>query len=105
MWSESASRIGAAAVAVEEEEAELHEIKNSYILDWENGVITCTLPLRGRERDFLSSNEDRALKVLDSQCRKYSGDIETKTAILNSFQKLFDQGFIVYIEDLSEELK
>ena len=87
------------------EEAELHEIKNSYILDWENGVITCTLPLRGRERDFLSSNEDRALKVLDSQCRKYSGDIETKTAILNSFQKLFDQGFIVYIEDLSEELR
>ena len=87
------------------EETELYEIKNSYFLDWERGVISCTLPLRGRERDFLSSNEERAMKVLDSQCRKYSSDIETKQAIIQSFKKLIEKGYIVYIEDLPDELK
>ena len=85
------------------EEAELYEIKKSYHLDWENKVIKCTLPLRGKERDFLSSNEDRALKILDSQCRRYHKDTETKQTVLQAFQKLIDRGFIVFMEDLSEE--
>jgi len=87
------------------EETELHEIRNSYTLDWENGVITCTLPMRGRERDFLTSNEDRALKILDGQCKRYHRDVETRNAIVESFQKLIDKGFIYFIEDLSDELK
>jgi len=87
------------------EETELYEIRNSYKLDWKNGIITCTLPLRGKERDFLSSNEDRALKVLDSQCKRYYQDKETRDAIVQSFQKLIQQGYIFFIEDLSEDLK
>ena len=87
------------------EEAELHEIKNSYKFDWDQGVINCTLPLRGKERDFLSSNEDRARKVLDSQCRKYSKDSDTKEAILSAFQKLIDKKYIMFIEEMSDEVK
>ena len=87
------------------EEAELYEIKKSYNLDWANGVITCTLPLRGKERDFLSSNEDRALKILNAQCKRYYNDVETRTAIIQAFQKLIDSGFIVFIDDMSEQLK
>ena len=74
-------------------------------MDWENGIITCTLPLRGKERDFLSSNEDRALKVLDTQCKRYYQDKETGDAIVQSFQKLIQQGYIFFIDDLSEDLK
>ena len=68
-------------------------------------MITCTLPLRAKERDFLSTNEDRALKILDSQCKRYFNDTETKDAIVLAFKKLIDKGYIVFIDDMSEELK
>ena len=87
------------------EETELYEIKKSYCLDWEKGVITCTLPLRGKERDFLSTNEDRALRILDSQCRRYYKDKETKDAIVNAFQKLIDKGYITFIDDMPEHVR
>ena len=87
------------------EESELFEIKNSYQFDWEHGVIMCTLPLRGRERDFLSSNEQRAMKVLDSQCRKYFKDQEVKETVLAGFQKLIDKGYIMFIDEMTEEMK
>ena len=45
------------------EEAEDYEIRNSVELNWEKKMIFVSLPLRGKERDFLSSNQDRALKV------------------------------------------
>ena len=47
------------------EEAEMVEIRNSVRLDLENKKILCTLPLRGKEEDFLSPNRDRCVKVLD----------------------------------------
>ena len=86
------------------EESELYEIKKSVSLDWKNGRIICTLPLRGKERDFLTSNEDRALRVLESQCRKYFGDDETKATILASFEKLFEKKYIVFLDSLPEEI-
>ena len=87
------------------EESELYEIKNSVHLDWEEKKITCTLPLRGIERDFLTSNEDRALRILDSQCRKYFKDEETKASIVAAFQKLIDKGYIQFIDDLPADLQ
>jgi hypothetical protein len=87
------------------EESELYEIKKSVHLEWENRRIICCLPLRGKERDFLTSNEDRALKVLDSQCRKYFKDEETKSTIVAAFDKLIDKGYIVFLDDMTEELK
>ena len=87
------------------EEAELYTIKQSYSFDWEKGVINCTLPLRGPERDFLSSNQDRALKVLESQCRKYHTDAEVKEPVLDAFKKLMDKKYIVFLDEIPEEIK
>ena len=87
------------------EESELYEIKKSVNLDWENRKIICSLPTRGKERDFLSSNEDRALKVLETQCKKYFKDEETKATIVAAFDKLIDKGYIVFLADMAEEIK
>ena len=87
------------------EESELYEIKKSVNIDWQNRKIVCSLPLRGKERDFLSSNADRALKVLESQCKKYFKDDETKATINAAFKKLIDKGYIVFLPDMTEETR
>ena len=56
------------------QEAETLLIEESVTLDWENNRIICTLPVRGAERDFLTTNRAVALKVLDQLCRKWSKD-------------------------------
>ena len=85
------------------EEAEDYEIRKSVMLDWENQKITVSLPLRGKEREFLTSNHERALKVLESQCKKYHNDTETKITVTAAFQKLIDKGFIIFLEDMTNE--
>ena len=77
------------------------EISNSVKLNWENKVIVCSLPLRGKEEDYLSSNRNRALKVLDQQCARYHTDLETRAAIVAAFKKLMDRGHAVKLDDLS----
>ena len=87
------------------EEAEMVEIRDSVRLDLKNKKIQCTLPLRGKEEDFLSPNRDRCVKVLDQQCNKYFDDDKTRESIKTAFKKLFDNGHIVKLDDISEELK
>ena len=87
------------------EEAEMVEIRNSVKLDFEKKEIVCSLPLRGKEEDFLSSNRNKALKVLDQQCSKYYEDVETRETIVAAFNKLIDRGHAVKLDELSEELK
>ena len=87
------------------EESELYEIKKSVNIDWQNRRIICSLPLRGKERDFLSSNGERALKVLESQCKKYFKDNETKDTINAAFKKLIDKGYIVFLPDMTEDTR
>ena len=77
------------------EEAEMVEIKESVKLDLENKKIRCTLPLRGKEEDFLSPNRTRCVKILDQQCKKYFNDEATRKSIVAAFEKLFDNGHIV----------
>ena len=86
------------------EESELYEIKKSVTLDWQNSKIVCSLPLRGKERDFLCSNEDRALRVLESQCRKYYKDEETRSAIVTAFNKLIEKKYIVFLEHIPPDV-
>merc|ERR1712013_959966 len=50
------------------EEAGDQAIRDAVSIDYEKKKITCILPLRGEEHEFLSSNKATALKVLDSQC-------------------------------------
>ena len=85
------------------EESEMHEIKKSVHLDFKNGRIQCSLPTRGTERDYLASNRDRAVKVLQQQIKKYSSDVETKQTILEAFDKLFSNGHARLLSELSEE--
>ena len=76
------------------------ECLNSVNLDWEKKKRTCILLLCSIKRDFLTSNEDRALKILDAQCRRYIKDEQTKADILAALQKLMDKEYIKFIEDL-----
>ena len=83
------------------EEAEMELIRKSVVLDFENKRIICQLPLRGPEEDFLTTNRDRALKVLEQQCRKYYKDADTKEVVLKAFKKLFDNGHAGPVQDLT----
>ena len=85
------------------EECEQFEINKSVKLDLVNRKIQCTLPLIGKESDFLTSNRERAFKILMQQCKKYHSDSDTKKVILKAFAKLFDNGHARLLSDLSSE--
>ena len=77
-------------------------VKDSIYLDWENKKIVCSLPVRGEETDFLTSNKDIAMKVLDQQCKRWYND-ENKDSILEAFEKLFKTGDTRFMHQLSDE--
>ena len=84
------------------EEAELEQCRESVKLDYANQRIICSLPLRGEEEKFLGPNRDIALKILDQQTRKYKGNLEVEQLILKAFEKMFKNGHIRFIRDLTE---
>ena len=43
--------------------------------------------------------------MLESQCKKYFNNPETKESVIAAFQKLIDKGYIRFIEDLPEDIK
>ena len=87
------------------EECERYEINKSVVIDLENKKIQCSLPLMGKERDYLTCNRDKALKILIQQCRKYHKDPETKKTILEAFTKPFSNGHAVLLSNLTTEQK
>ena len=68
-----------------------------------NKKIVVTLPKRGDEEQFLTSNRDIALKVLDGVCRKASSNDQTKLEISKALDKLFKHGHAVFLQELSKE--
>jgi hypothetical protein len=84
------------------EEQEMQLVRESIYLDWDKKKIVCTLPVRGEETDFLTSNKDIAMKVLDQQCKRWHKD-ENKESILAAFQKLFRTGDTRFMDRLSAE--
>ena len=87
------------------EEAEMYAIKQSIFLNYDEKRIDCSLPLRGPEREFMSTNRNQAVAILNKQCKQYFGDSEVKESINKAFKKLMDRGFIKLIEDLTDEQK
>ena len=87
------------------EEAEDAEICKSVNLDFENRRIFCYLPLRGREEDFLTSNFNSALKIMDKQCQLYAKEPETRDMIVKGMSKLFEQGDAKFLDILPEKLR
>ena len=85
------------------EESEMQLVRESVHLDWDQGKIICTLPVRGPERDFLSSNKAQALKILDQQCVKWSKDEASKPIILAAFEKLYKTGDTRFLNQMSQE--
>ena len=43
--------------------------------------------------------------MLESQCKKYFKDNETKATINAAFKKLIDKGYIVFLPDMTEETR
>ena len=72
------------------------------MIDWEKKKITCLLPLRGKEEDFVSCNREIALRILNQQCSKYSKDKETKETVVKALKKLFDNNFACLFSELTE---
>ena len=85
------------------EEAETVAISESVKLDLENKRIICSLPLRGEETEFLSTNRAQAEKILNQQCSKYFKDGASKPVILKAFKKLFDNNHAKLLRDLPSE--
>ena len=52
------------------------------------------------KKDFLTTNRDRAVKVLDQQCRKYHADKEVTEIASKAFLKLLDNGHAAFIQDV-----
>ena len=86
------------------EEAEMELIDQSVALDLENKQITCSLPTRGDESQFLTSNYGQAKKILEQQIRQYSDQQETKELIMKAFNKLFDNGHAAFLEDIPADV-
>ena len=87
------------------EEAEDQAIRESVNIDFEKKKITCVLPLRGKEEEFLCNNRAIAERVLDSQCKKVQNDEEARNTVIKSFYKLFDGGFARRFDELDESQK
>ena len=87
------------------EEAEDQMIRDSITIDRAKKHIICDLPVRGEEREFLSSNRDLASKILQQQCTKYEKDSETRESIVKAIDKLIRNKQMVLWSDLSEEQK
>ena len=85
------------------EEAELDLIDRSVKLDLVNKQISCSLPLRGEERAYLSNNYFKAKKILEQQIKQYANQPDTKDLIIKAFDKLFTNGHAAFISDLSPE--
>ena len=87
------------------EEAEMELIDQSLKLDLVNRKIVCTLPLKGEEKQFLNSNYNQALKILEQQVKQYSKQDNTRELIIKAFNILFDNGYASYMKDLAGEEK
>jgi hypothetical protein len=74
-------------------------IKHSVSLDYTNKQIMATLPLRGKEEEFLSPNQDRAT------CKKLKGKPNDIKNLQKSVGKLFDRGHIKFVKNLPEDIQ
>ena len=64
------------------------------------------MPLKGKEEEFLSGNEDRALWVLNQQCRKFGNKPEDLVvAVLKAFKQYFDKGHVIFLKDLDSSVR
>ena len=85
------------------EEVEQKQVEDSIHFDRENKKIWVSLPKRGDERFFLSSNRDIALKVYKKMCEKASKDSFIKEEVIAAVEKLFRTGQALYLSEVKPE--
>ena len=85
------------------EEIEQKQVEDSISFDRISKKIWVSLPKRGDESFFLTSNRDMALKVYQKMCEKASKDPAVKTEIIAAVEKLFRTGQAIYLEDVDSE--
>ena len=85
------------------EEIEQQAVEDSITFDRENKKIWVTLPMRGEERFFLSSNRDIALNIYKKMCQKAAKDPSIKDEIIAAVDKLFRTGQALYLADVETE--
>ena len=82
------------------EEIEQKQVEDSIAFDRVNKKIWVSLPKRGDESFFLSSNREVALKVYQKMCEKASKDPSIKDEIIAAVEKLFKTGQALYLGDV-----
>ena len=85
------------------EEAEDMQIKDSVTLDYDNKMFICSLPLRGKPEEFLSTNKTDAGKSLARQVHLYHKVDNTRNLIIKAMNKLFTNGHVSLLKDLPKE--
>ena len=78
-------------------------IEDSISFDRSNKKIWVSLPKRGDESFFLSSNRDIALNVYKKVCQKAAKDPDIKKEIVEAVEKLFNTGQALYLTDVEPE--
>ena len=73
-------------------------IADSVFFDRENNKVIVSLPKRGKEELFLTSNRDIAMKVYRSMCSKAAKSQECKDQINVAFDKLFKNGHAMFLK-------
>ena len=86
-----------------QEDIEQKQVEDSISFDRINKKIWVSLPKRGDEKFFLSSNRDLALKVYQKVCGKASKDPSIKSEIIAAVEKLFRTGQAIYLADVEPE--
>ena len=85
------------------EEVEQKAIEDSVFFDRENNKVIVSLPKRGKEELFLTSNRDIAMKVYRSMCSKAAKSQECKDQINVAFDKLFKNGHAMFLNDMQAD--
>ena len=78
-------------------------IKESVEIDQEQGVAIAKLPFVLPPDSNLKSNWRIALCMLDGVLKKYCRDLEMRKAIYGAWEKMFKNGHLAYLQDLSPE--
>ena len=85
------------------EEAEQHQIENSLVYDKNQKRLFAHLPFTEDPEVALSDNTYIAERILSSQLKIANKNEDSKSEILQSFNKLKDKGFVAPLSSLSPE--
>ena len=87
------------------QEAEQQIIRESVHIDKGLGRAVAKLPFITDPSDKLVDNSKVAAKRLDNVTKKYGGDPEVREMLEKSMKKLLDNGHVVLLDDLPQDLR